>query len=221
MNESSFAAILARPPGDGISVTPFETVNAPVGFDALSLGAKIRISGHYTITRKRVLIALVFTAVLLATGIGISFIAVTKFGMPSELASMAPLILGAMPFLFLLFRGIEASQAAQIEIDDEEIEISFRNERTRLRWNDVASVRAVEMNRSGEQLFPDLNNPFRKGRGDGIAFETPQGEFRCLAIWHHEVSQWLVELIVRFASENQIKLRAPVHHVNLPPPQEF
>ena len=209
MNDSTLDELLDDRPGNGITV------------DRDDEGVYIRIEGKYTWTAKAI-----FQLVGMGCG-GMMFmmivgtVIVANLGLDpfwTQILVMMPLI---VPATIFAGRFIASQMPAEVQLSEEGVEIYFRNQTTSLDWDEIRSVRPVYMRKAGTQLYPDLDKPYRKGSGDGVAFETPHGEFRHLSYWHDAVCEWLANVINTFAVENSIQLREPVNSEVKPVPPEF
>lgn len=209
MTDRSFDELLQRAPGDGVTV------------DRFSDGVQIHIAARYCWTGKAI-------AKLVGMGCGsmivmriLAIVLMVNFNLNQFWFSVLPLMPLVIPATIFMTRSIASQMPATVKISPDGIEIEFRNQLTSLRWDKIKSVRPVFMRKPGQQLYPDLKNPYRKGSGDGVAFETPHGEFRQISWWHDEVCVWVADLINAYAAENNIVIRRPRVTEAEPTPAEF
>ncbi len=192
-----------------------------VTIDRRDDGVHIRIAGHYTWTGKAI-------AKLVGMGCGgmilmwiFVIVVLTNFNIPRFWFSILPIVPLIVPASIFAVRSLASQLSAKVEISQRGVELEFRNQLTSLGWDEIKSVRPVYMRKPGEQLYPDLNNPYRKGAGDGVAFETPHGEFRQISWWHDEVCVWVANLITAYAAEHNIPMRRSRIAEADPTPAEF
>jgi hypothetical protein len=180
--------LISSPPGDGISVTQSD------GRTRVHIRAGIsQKAGCYGV----LLVAVCCPIVLVASSVGLflwEFSDQPNWWAIGLCAIVA--LAGAVPAIaavtmLVLPLGIRG----YMEITRDGVRIDDRGRVVELAWEDINSVRVLYMRRPGLQLHAKKDWPWLRGRGDGIALDTPRSTFKTLDWWHHEVSQWLARLL--------------------------
>lgn len=209
MRQQTVAEVLSHKPGDGVRT------------DQLGSQLCIKIQGHYAWDKRAIgSRAGISCGGFIVTWVGL-YLLVRWVDLPMLWQQILPVLPIVIPISVGMTRCLAGTIPANLKIDPEGLRIEFRGQTTELKWNEIDSLRLVYVKKPGGQLFPDMQRPYRKGRGDGIAFKTKHGEFRALSWWHHEVAEWVDAVLKAYVHEHNIRLTAHSNEDTPEVPAEF